>query len=81
MGYPATEIFTEGAIQTHKESLTPSMYAAMYAAREQFKYDGRVYQLNGIGTIAGRMAYVANNESVNQLPSSKDMGSLWITHI
>lgn len=82
IGYPtdmswtaSSDTPTDKTVEAYKASLTPSMMAAFYACRELVSLYGRSYSLNGIGTIAGRYSYVASQESVNQLPSSKSWGA------
>lgn len=81
IGLPTTTLWEASstppysAITDYKASLTPSMFASFYAAQEIFTIEGRTYVLNGIGTIAGRYAAVASQDSVNQLPSAKTWGT------
>jgi hypothetical protein len=76
VGYPIASSWAKADIMTsYKPTLTPSMFGAFYACREIVNLYGRNYTLNGIGTIAGRMCAVAQEECVNQLPSARTWGS------
>lgn len=75
IGYPTTNEFTEEAIKTFQQSIKVTMFGAFYAIREQATIAGRNYLSNGIGSLAGTYAFVAQQESVNQLPSAKTWGS------
>lgn len=79
IGYPVLETWAPGEdsdpVVDYKATLTPSLLSSFYAIRESVTLFGRTYILNGIGTLAGRYASVAQLESINQLPSAKTWGT------
>lgn len=75
IGYPVASTFDKASISAYKDTLNPDKFSGFYAARELFVLNDMTYTLNGIGRIAGRMASVANEASVNQLPSARTYGS------
>jgi len=75
IGYPVTSTWDKASIESYKQSLTANMNSAFYACRQSVTLNGYTYILNGIGTIAGDFANVANQASVNQLPSARAWGA------
>jgi hypothetical protein len=74
-GYPTSLNFDKDSILTYKQGLTPNQFGAFYATRELVTINHVNYTSNGAGTIAGRIAAVANSSNVNQLPSAKTWGA------
>lgn len=79
VGYPTIGAWAPGTsddpVSLYHASLSKTMMGAFYAVRERVTLFGRTYITNGIGTIAGRYASVASQESINQLPSAKTWGA------
>jgi len=75
IGYPTADTFDKATITTYKGTITANLYGAFYACKELVTINGMTYASNGIGTIAGRIASIAQQASVNQLPSAKTYGA------
>ena len=75
LGYPETEDFTEEAIQAHYNKLTKDKFGLFYAGRDVVTVGDKEVASDCLGTIAGRYAAVANDETINQIPSAQSFGS------
>ena len=75
IGYDTTKQFTKAEITSAYQTMPKAMFAAFYAAREAVNVNISQIPADGIGTIAGRLAAVADSDSVNQLPSSYSYGA------
>jgi len=76
VGYPATAPWDKDSVIAWAQTISAAeKFTLRYCIRETFKLGGKTYITNGIGTLAGKYASVANNESINQIPSAKSWGS------
>lgn len=74
VGYPITGEFSESAILIYYHTLDRDKFSDFVAAREYVYLWGNAITINGTGGYCGRLAKIAKDVRLNQLPSARTYG-------